>query len=89
MRVNRRRDRTADRSDRPDSAPVPVEAHADQSQVIAVDRFRVQQADFTLCHVAGCPAIAIPEDWEIVDLDTGAELPMRLCEEHQLGYLRS
>jgi hypothetical protein len=87
--MNRRRDRTKDRSDRPHSARVADETHNDLEGVVAVDRFRVQQADFTLCHIDGCPAIAIPEDWEVVDLDTGAELPMRLCEEHQLAYLRS
>ncbi|ROQ36809.1 hypothetical protein EDF46_3361 [Frondihabitans sp. PhB188] len=53
------------------------------------DPFRVQQADFTLCAVAGCPAIALPEDWEIINLDTGDELPVRLCDEHQLACLRS
>lgn len=56
--------------------------------VMQADPFLVQQADYTLCKVTGCPAIAIPEDWEVVDLDTGDELPLRLCEEHQLAYLR-
>lgn len=93
MRTNRRRDRSNRNTDsvsgRPVRAAAVTEPSHDRVSVMQADPYRVQQADFTLCTVTGCPAIALPEDWEVVNLDTGAELPMRLCEEHQLAYIRS
>lgn len=55
---------------------------------VVADPWFVQFADLTGCDVDGCPAVAVPEAWELVDLDTGDELPGRFCEEHQLAWLR-
>ncbi|MCE0459407.1 hypothetical protein [Curtobacterium flaccumfaciens] len=48
----------------------------------------MQPAELTGCDIDGCSSIAIPEAWELVDLDTGDEAPGRYCEEHQLAWLR-
>lgn len=89
MRMNRRRDRSNRAHNDLLPSPAPISATTGRSLVMQVDPFLVQQVDPTRCNIAGCPEVAIPEDWEVVDLDTGDELPMRLCEEHQLAYLRS
>ena len=56
--------------------------------VVVADPWFVQFADLTGCDVGGCPEAAVPEAWELVDLDTGDELPGRFCEEHRLAWLR-
>jgi hypothetical protein len=49
--------------------------------------FWVQPADLVPCDVDGCTGPAEPEAWEPIDLDTGAELPGRFCDEHQLAWI--
>ena len=41
--------------------------------VVVSDPWFVQFADLTGCYVDGCPEVAVPEAWELVDLDTGDE----------------
>ncbi|WP_182066394.1 hypothetical protein [Curtobacterium sp. ME12] len=55
--------------------------------IVASDPWFVQFADLVACDAEGCPEIATPEAWELVDLDSGDELPGRFCEEHQVAWL--
>lgn len=55
--------------------------------IVVADPWFVQFADLVGCDVEGCPAVAQPEAWELIDLETGDELPGRFCEEHQLAWL--
>jgi hypothetical protein len=55
--------------------------------VVVSDPWFVQFADLTGCDVDGCPEVAVPEAWELVDLNTGDEQPAPFCDEHQLAWI--
>ncbi|WIE70298.1 hypothetical protein [Curtobacterium sp. MCLR17_054] len=65
----------------------PDAAGTDSPKVWTVDPRWVQPADLTACDAAGCTATAVPEGWALIDLDTGEELPGRLCETHERAHL--
>lgn len=60
---------------------------SERPTVLVADPRWVQPAELVACDVDGCTARAVPEAWELVDLDTGDEAPGRFCEEHQLAWL--
>jgi len=53
---------------------------------VVADPEYVQFADLTPCAVRGCSNQAVPEAWELIDLDTSNEAPDRLCDEHQHAW---
>jgi len=60
---------------------------SERPAVLVADPRWVQPAELVGCDVDGCSARAVPEAWELVDLDTGDDAPGRFCEEHQLAWL--
>lgn len=63
--------------------------HEDASKLagtVVADPEYVQFADLGPCVVRGCSNQAVPEAWELIDLDTGNEAPDRLCDEHQHAW---
>jgi hypothetical protein len=76
-----------DTTARPPAAVVEADDVDERRLVMVSDPWFVQFADLTGCDVDGCPAVAVPEAWELVDLDTGDEQPGRFCDEHQLAWI--
>jgi hypothetical protein len=66
-----------------------TDRHEDAPKVagnVVADPEYVQFADLTPCSLGGCSNQAVPEAWELIDLDTGNEAPGRLCDEHQHAW---
>jgi hypothetical protein len=90
-RDSRQRHRPLERDDRGDGhlEENGTAGSTEGPAVLVADPRWVQPAELVACDVDGCSARAVPEAWELVDLDTGVEAPGRLCEEHQLAWLAS
>ena len=58
---------------RPPAAVLEADDGDERRPVVVSDPWFVQFADLTGCYVDGCPEVAVPEAWELVDLDTGDE----------------
>ncbi len=74
-------------------APLPVATAGPDvglgtpAPIVVSNAFWVQFAVLEPCDVAGCTAQAVPEAWELLDLDTEEEPPARFCDDHQIAWV--
>lgn len=84
---SRQRHRPLERNDVDGGGQLEHAGVSERPAVLVADPRWVQPAELVACDVDGCSSIAVPEAWELLDLDTGAEAPGRFCEEHQLAWV--